>query len=327
MLRSDYPPVVAIDLGGTKIMAAVVAPGGKIISHHYCSTLADRGPEKVINRLLSAVQRVISQSAAEVNEFGGISIAAAGAMDIKKGIITASPNLPGWRNVPLRDILGNEFGITTYLINDASAAALGEYYLGVGRGMSNLVYLTVSTGVGGGIIIDGRLYIGANGSAGEIGHMTIAADGPQCSCGNYGCLEVLASGTAVAKEAVRRVELGEKSSLIEIANGKIKSITAETVSLAAKQGDYLAGEIVNDAAYYLGIGIANVINIFNPEMVIIGGGMSKMGDMLLKPARRVAKQRAFQLPARTARIVRARLGGNAGIVGAAAYVLDHQQKA
>jgi glucokinase len=180
-----------------------------------------------------------------------------------------------------------------------------------------VIYLTVSTGIGGGIIIGGELYSGADGTAGEIGHMTIEADGPQCQCGNFGCLEVLASGTAVAREAVNRINQGEKSYIAELTGGKIEKVTAEIVARAAKHGDRLACEVVTSAAVYLGIGLANLVNIFNPDMIIIGGGMSKMGDMLLKPARQTVKQRAFKLPARTVRIVKARLGGDVGVIGAA----------
>ena len=315
-------PALAIDLGGTKIMAAIVSPDGRVISRNYCPTLAVKGTKEVIDRLSSAAEGVVTKAGLRFSELAGIVIAAAGALNAEKGVITSSPNLPGWHNVPLRDILADRLGIATYMINDASAAALGEHRFGAGRGLDNLVYLTVSTGIGGGIIIGGKLYTGANGSAGEIGHMIIEADGPQCSCGNSGCLEALASGTAVAAEAVKRIGQGEASSITELAKDASKTITAKTVALAARQGDYLACDVVAKAAYYLGIGLANVVNIFNPEMVIIGGGMSQMGDMLLKPARKVVKQRAFRLPAQTVRIVRARLGGDAGVIGAAISIFD-----
>ena len=322
MFKMNSRPALAIDLGGTKIMAAIVSPDGRVISRNYCPTLAVKGTKAVIDRLSSAGEGVVTKAGLKFSELAGIVIDAAGALNAEKGVISSSPNLPGWHNVPLRDILADRLGIATYMINDASAAALGEHRFGAGRGLDNLVYLTVSTGIGGGIIIGGKLYTGANGSAGEIGHMIIEADGPQCSCGNSGCLEALASGTAVAAEAVKRIGQGEASSITELAKDASKTITAKTVALAARQGDYLACDVVAKAAYYLGIGLANVVNIFNPEMVIIGGGMSQMGDMLLKPARKVVKQRAFRLPAQTVRIVRARLGGDAGVIGAAISIFD-----
>jgi glucokinase len=201
---------------------------------------------------------------------------------------------------------------------------MGEHRFGAGKGVCNLVYLTISTGIGGGLILENRLYSGKDGTAGEIGHMTIDINGPQCSCGNYGCFEVMASGKAMAKQAVKRIRQGERSHLIEAADNNIENITAAMISSAAKQGDRLAMEIVKSSAYYLGVGLTNVVNIFNPEMIIIGGGVSKMGEMLLKPARKVVKQRAFQLPASTVRITRSYLGDDAGIIGAAAFAFNHK---
>jgi glucokinase len=326
MLASRRRSVLAIDLGGTKIIAAAVLSTGEIISRKYSLTLADEGPRPVINRLSSAVAETMAQARLKTSDIAGIGIAAAGIIDTKEGIVTTSPNLSGWRDVPLRDIIAERLGLTTYLINDASAAALGEHRFGAGRGVDNLIYLTVSTGIGGGIIIDGELYLGADGCAGEIGHMIIETHGPQCNCGKFGCLEALASGSAMTRESVRRLNQGEKSSIIELVDGRLEGITAETVSLAARQGDSLACDIVARAANYLGIGLANLVNIFNPELIVIGGGVSKMGNMLLAPARKAVRELAFKLPARTARIVRARLGSNAGIIGAAVYAFEQQPK-
>jgi glucokinase len=320
----EQKPVLTVDLGGTKIIAAVVLPDGKIISRNYCMTMADHGPEIVIDRILVAVNRATAQANLNTSDVIGIGIAAAGIMDTARGIVTTSPNLPRWYNVPLRDVIADRLGVVTYVINDANAAALGEHRFGAGVGFDNIVYLTVSTGIGGGIIIGGELYSGADGCAGEMGHMTVEANGPRCHCGNFGCLEALASGWAMAKAALRRIKNGEKSSIVELVDGRLENITAETVSAAARRGDKLAADLVAESAKYLGIGLANLVNIFNPELIVIGGGLSKMGDMLLKPAQRVLKERAFQLPAQTAHIARARLGSNAGIIGAAAYVFDQQ---
>jgi len=314
-------PVLAIDLGGTNIKSAVLLPDGRIIYFKNYPTPADKGPREVVKKILFAIRDTLGKTDLEVFRLSGIAIAAAGILDAKNGVVTSSPSLTGWHNVPLRDMIVGELGVDICLINDASAAALGEYRFGAGRGTGNLVYLTVSTGIGGGIIIDGNLYNGTDGCAGEIGHMIIEAEGPQCNCGNFGCLEILASGTAMANEAKRRISRNETSCISEFAGGNSDNITAEIVALAAKQGDSLACEVINRAAYYLGVGLANVVNIFNPEVIIIGGGVSKMGDMLLRPARKVVKQRAFRLPVRTARIVRSRLGDKAGIIGAAIYLV------
>ncbi len=315
-------PVLAIDLGGTKIITALISGKGEMIAREYCPTLAAEGPELVINRILATVDHLLNLRSLSSSQLNSISIAAAGAIDMKKGVITLSPRLPGWIDIPLRDIVEEKCKVNTFLINDANAAALGEHHFGAGKEANNLIYITVSTGVGGGIIIDGKLYFGASGGAGEIGHTTIDVNGPECSCGNIGCLEMLASGTAVAREAIRRVSQGEKSSLTEMVEGKIENITAETVSLAAQNGDFLALEIIGKIASYLGAGMVNLVNIFNPEIIIVGGGMAKMGDLLFVPVRRIVKERAFQLLAQTVRIVPAQLGDDAGVFGAAIFAFQ-----
>jgi len=193
-----------------------------------------------------------------------------------------------------------------------------------GKGVNNLIYLTVSTGIGGGIITNGELYSGVSGGAGEVGHMTIDVNGPVCSCGNNGCLEVLASGKAMAREAIRRIGNGERSALTEMVGGEIDSITAEEVSSVAQAGDSLALEVVSQAAMYLGVGLANLVNIFNPEMIVIGGGVARMGDLLLAPAREVVRKRAFPLSVQAVRIVNAQNIDEAGLLGVAAFAFQHR---
>jgi len=312
-------PVLAIDIGGTKIIAAIISSKGKIVAKEYHPTLAGEGVQAIIGWLFLAIDNLLKKNNIDPSQLHSISIAAAGAIDFDRGVVTSSPNLPGWHNVPLRDIVSRKYKVNTFLINDANAAALGEHEFGAGRGVNNLILLTVGTGIGGGIIINGRLYSGPSGSAGEIGHMTIDVNGPRCSCGNIGCLEMLASGTAIAREAIRRISQGEDSSLTHLVKGKIENITAEKVEAAARGGDSLASEVISQAATYLGVGMVNLVNIFNPEMIIVGGGVAKMGELLLEPARQVVKGRAFPLLAQAVRIVSAQLGEDAGVLGAAAF--------
>jgi glucokinase len=320
MPQDKTKPVLAVDLGGTKIKAAIVLPDGKITHSRNYLTQAKDGCQEVINKVVFAIEETMAKSKLEFTELYGLIIASAGILDIKNGIVTASPSLPGWNNVSLGNILTDILGVQINMINDASAAAVGEHCFGAGKGLKNLIYLTVSTGIGGGIIINGKLYSGIDGCAGELGHMVIEANGPQCNCGNYGCLEILASGSAIAKDAQNRIKSGADSSLNEL---RIDSISAEKIARAAKQGDKLAREVVNKAAYYLGIGISNIVNIFNPEMVIVGGGVSKMGEIFLGPARKEVEQRAFSLPAQTTSIVSSYLGDDAGIIGAAISLFDN----
>lgn len=315
---------VGVDIGGTKILAAVVTPQGEILAREKRATMADEGPEAVISRLIGAIEAALSLAGTEPARLAAIGIAVAGMALPGEGVVAFSPNLRGWRDVPLRDIVARQLGVSTFLINDASAAALGEHCYGAGRGVNNLVYVTVGTGIGGGVIIDGKLYCGACGVAGEVGHMTIDVDGPRCNCGNFGCLEALASGTAVAREAKRHVAEGAETCLPQLVGGELEMITAETVFQAAQKGDPLALEIIAQAASYLGIGLANLVNLFNPELIIVGGGLAHMGNMLLSPALRVIRERAFEVPAQAVRLVTAQLGGSSGVLGAVAFALQQE---
>ena len=315
-------PVLAVELGGTKIIAAIISDQGQVMARERYLTLADEGPQSVISRILSAIDHLLSLRKIVSSQLNSISIAAAGAIDFEKGLVTSSPNLPGWCNIPLRDMVKEKYRVSTFLINDASAVALGEHHFGAGKGVNNLILLTLGTGIGGGIIINGKLYAGPCGSAGEIGHMTVDVNGPRCSCGNIGCLEMLVSGTAVSREAIRRIRQGERSSLTKIVEGEIENITAEKIGVAAQDGDSLALEVILKAANYLGVGMVNLVNIFNPEMIIVGGGMARMGNLLLNPARQVVGERAFQLPAQAVRIVPAQLGDDAGVLGAAIFAFQ-----
>jgi len=321
-MRNCDLPVLAVDLGGTKILTALVSNSGEIIARRHCLTLADEGPTPVIERLLSAIDSILRLESLKPSNLDSISIAAAGAVDLEKGLVTLSPNLPGWHDVPLGEVVRERCGVRVFLVNDASAAALGEHRFGSGKGVKNLVFLTIGTGIGGGIIINGELYQGISGSAGEIGHMTIDLNGLHCACGNTGCLETLASGTAIAREAKRRINQGENSSLVDIAAGKMDKITAEKVGVAARDGDALSLDVIAEAGACLGAGLVNLVNIFNPEMIVIGGGVAKLGELLLEPARQVVKERAFPVSARAVRVVAARLGEEAGIYGAAVFARE-----
>jgi glucokinase len=317
--RKSRLPVLALDIGGTKLITALISPRGEMLAREYSLTLAEEGPAAVIRRIISAIDNLLALQNMTLGQVEALSIAAAGPIDMAEGVVSDSPNLPGWRNIPLRNIVKDRFGIDTYLINDAKAAVLGEHRFGAGQGVNNLIYITVSTGIGGGIITNGKLYFGQSGGAGEVGHMTIDTNGPECTCGNIGCWETLASGKALAREAIRRLGAGEKSSLTDMVADGIENITAKEISLAAQSGDSFAQSVIARTAYYLGVGLVNLVNIFNPEMIIVGGGLSKMGDLLLEPARQVVRERAFTLLARAVRIVPAKLGDDAGVFGAAFF--------
>ncbi|MDD5127936.1 MAG: ROK family protein [Dehalococcoidales bacterium] len=318
MLESmnQQPFILGFDLGGTKLLTAIVDAAGYIVSRHQVPT--PQGVDAVVKAMAESANQVIAEARLTDAEVDAIGIGVAGPSSPESGIVFTSPHLPGWQDVPLRDIIARDLGRPAFLINDARAAALGELYYGAAKGMRHFIYVTISTGIGGGIVIDGKLYLGATGTAGEIGHMTIQADGPLCNCGNHGCWESLASGSALARAAAQRIKDGDKSAIIDIA-GDVTKITAETVQRAAEQDDALAQELIARTGYYFGTGLANLINIFNPQMIVIGGGLANMGDMLLQPAFKAAGERAFKAPYQAVRFARAALGGDSGVLGAAAF--------
>jgi len=320
------PLILGVDLGGTKILTAVTDSEGKMLSRDHHITPAQKGHEAVIQSILESAHRVLEQANVAISELTAIGVGAPGLSNPETGILFTSPNLPGWRNVPLKDIMQERLGKRTFVINDANAAALGEFYFGAARGVRNFIYITLSTGIGGGIITDGKIYSGASGAAGEVGHMTINDEGLICNCGNRGCWETLASGTALAREARHRIKEGVRTSILEYAEGDVEKVTAQVIHSAAEQGDSLAKELIARTGYYVGVGLANLINIFNPELIVIGGGLSNIGNMLLEPAFKVAGERAYEEAFKAVRFASAELGRNSGVLGAAAFALQEMKK-
>jgi glucokinase len=319
-LRSDAGDLaIGIDLGGSKILAAVIDRQGQVLSADRSTTPASKGHEAVIRSIVASANSALEGASVSPSQWIAVGVGAPGLVNPETGIVATSPHLPGWCDISLRDLIQERLGKRTFLINDANAAAIGELCFGAARNARNFIYITLSTGIGGGIVIDGKVYSGAIGAAGEVGHMTIYDDGPQCNCGNRGCWEALASGTALAREARQRIGEGACTSILKCAGGQGEKITAEAVHRAAKQGDGLARELIERTGYYVGVGLANLINIFNPELIVIGGGLSNIGDMLFEPALRVAGERAYQAAFRAVRFAPAELGANSGVIGAAAH--------
>jgi glucokinase len=322
MKEDDQRFVLGIDLGGTKILSAVIDAEGRILSRDQTVTPAAQGLERVLEAMKASGDRALTRIGKKGSEISAVGIGAPGPSNPGKGIIFTSPNLPGWDNVPITTLAEQLFNRRVFLINDANAAALAEHRFGSGRGTSNLVYITVSTGIGGGIIIGGKLYAGAIGTAGELGHMTINDKGPLCNCGNYGCWEALASGTAIARQARIDIDKGTKTLVRDLVSGDLEKVSAEVVRIAAAQGDSMAKELISQTGYYLGVGLANLINIFNPELIVIGGGVSNMGDMLLAPAFETAGKKAYRAAFDAVRFTSPELGGDSGVLGAAVLALE-----
>ncbi|HZK12263.1 MAG TPA: ROK family protein [Atribacterota bacterium] len=310
---------IGVDLGGTNITSAIINRQGEIASSLKIRTLAEKGKEATIKRIIKAIYENIAQSAIAPDDIIGIGIGAPGPLDIKRGIINFAPNLPGWRDVPLKKILEDKFNMKIFLENDANAAAWGERCFGAGQGINDLVCFTLGTGIGGGIIIDGKIYHGNNCGAGELGHMTVNKSGPRCNCGNYGCLEAYSSATGVKNRIIDRIKKGIKSEFLNFDNDNLfDSLRLKSIFQAARKGDILTSDIVEDAISYLGIAIANIANILNPEMVVLVGGITNEGNKLLIPLIKEVKKRAFYSNYKSLKIVIGKLAGNAGVVGAAA---------
>jgi glucokinase len=315
--------IVGVDLGGTKIMVGALSEDG---SQHFgmrsIPTHSEQGSDVVVDRIVGAIEGVILDTIAETNaarkDFVGIGMGAPGPLDRERGIVVVAPNL-GWRDFPLRDLVSGRLGLPVTLDNDANCATVGEWWQGAARGGRTVVGFTIGTGIGGGVIIDGSLFHGASDVAGEVGHTTIELNGRYCKCGNYGCLEAYASGPAIATRA-REVLVREESAsaLPSMVGGQLDLITAQTVYDAAKQGDAVAQEIVRDTARYLGAGIASLLNILNPDTVVVAGGVTAAGDTLFVPLRAEVRRRAFRPAVEAARILPAELPGTAGVVGAVA---------
>lgn len=311
--------IVGIDLGGTNFRACLADREGNLIRRESWPTEAQEGHAAVSRRLDAAVRHIAGPDLARV---AGVGVGAPGPLDPWRGVIIAAPNLPGWVDVPLRDDMQSGLGLPVYLGNDANLAALGEFRFGVGRGYSHLVYITVSTGVGGGVIVDGRLLLGAKGLAAEIGHMVIDLKGPRCACGNYGCLEAMASGTAIAREARARMRDGAPTVLWELAKGDLEAVDAVLVEQAARAGDAFALGLLREAGYYLGVGVVNVLHLFDPEIVVVGGGVSRAGELIFGPLRETVQARAMPGYRERSHIVPAGLGDDAGLMGAVALVMS-----
>ncbi|HEV8573408.1 MAG TPA: ROK family protein, partial [Dehalococcoidia bacterium] len=305
----------ALDLGGTKLRAVVADLGGNISGEIIRPSEANDGPELVIARMIETLEAACAEAGVEVSRLAAVGVASPGALDLVRGLVFEAPQLPGWDGVPLIEIMSERLGIPALLENDANAAALGENRFGAGRGTRFMVYLTISTGVGGGIIIDGKVYHGLSGAAGELGHMIVWFNGPRCLCGERGCLEAIASGTGLAWRARDLVEAGEAAGLARVLREK-GELDADEIADAARAGDEDARRLFDEAGLYLGIALSNYVNIFNPEIIVLGGGvLTGAGDLFFEHAERIMRQLARKEPLKYVRLERATLGDRSGPLG------------
>jgi len=314
----DY--AIASDLGATNLRIGLVSMKGQLEQKIELETPQDN-PDEVINLIVNAVSRLDIKNKA----VSGIGVGIGGLVDFDNGKVLYAPNFT-FKNIYLKEILSSKFKLPVFIDNDANTAALGEKVFGSGKNIDNMVLLTLGSGIGGGIIIDGQIYRGSSGVAGEIGHMIIQIGGPKCMCGNEGDLESLASGRALDREARKAVRNSKDSLMFKLADGNIERVNGILVTKAALQGDELANKLISQHAQKLAVGLANVVNIFDPELIVLSGGMSETGNLLLSPAKKALKNLIFADIKNVTKIVFGDLGPEAGILGAAALVFKQLEE-
>jgi glucokinase len=315
------PLYASIDLGGTKIAAALATADGQIVCERTVPTHSHEGPQAILGRMAVLINELAAQLGSRPVALG---MGMPGWVDLANGVSKYMPNLLGqWRDVPVREILAPQIGCPVYLLNDVRMATLAELTYGHGKDTPGLtmVFFAIGTGIGGGVAVDGKLRLGAFGSAGELGHLTVVPDGPWCVCGNRGCLETLASGPAITAAGVRVLLLGNSLHLHELTGGDLAKVNPLVMAQAAALGDVAVAEVIADAAEYIGIAVTNVIGTLHPEMVVLGGGVAEIGDLLFDTVRATVKRRFHMFPPDDVRIVPSKLGVRAGIWGGIALAV------
>lgn len=308
---------IGIDVGGTNVKIALVDDKGSILYSNSVPTRAEMGYEYTVNNIKQAIRDLMSET--KVTGIEGIGFDFPGQIDYKNGIVRLAPNIPGWVNIPIAKIIEDEFKIPTRIDNDVHCAALGELNFGAGKGCENFICMTVGTGIGSGIVINGKLVRGASNAAGELGHIKLQMhEGPLCGCGDHGCLEAFASGPSIVAMAEEYIMGGKSTKFRELASGG--EITPFIVAEAAKQGDPVARRIFARIGEYIGFGLSSVVNLLNPEKIIIGGGVADAGDILLDPIKETIKKRAMVVAGSAVEIVPAKLGNTAGVIGASLLI-------
>lgn len=312
--------VIGVDLGGTYIKNAVLDRDGNILLKSKIETGEDASPEIIVEHIVEDIDNCIAKLQIKKEDIMGVGVGSPGVMDSREGIVYFSPNLPLWRNVPLKSMIRAKTGLPTVINNDANAAAFGEHWKGAGQGAANMLLYTLGTGIGGGVIINHKLYAGTEGYGGELGHITVDPNGYPCGCGNHGCLEALASVTSLLRRARQGIENGVDTSLTaDLENNNLSGLT---ITNAARNGDTFAIELLAETGRALGIAAASMINVFNPEIILYGGGLSGAGDLILLPLINEAKKRSLHKPFQGVQIKLASLGNDAGFMGAAALLME-----
>lgn len=317
--------LLGIDIGGTNIKIALVDKKGRIKAKKIFPTADFKGKRAFIERIAGEIKKLLAEYGIVKKDIIGVGVGAPGAVDIRSGTVHYLTNIPDWREVPLGNILKKELGLLTFVDNDVNVMALGELFFGSGIGAKNMLCVTLGTGVGGGLILEGRLYRGSSSAAGELGHVPINIVGPRCNCGSWACVEAYVGNNYIVRDVITQIKNGEKTLIKKLVNGKLSKITPEIISRAARFGDRFAKEIWRDVGNKVGTALAGVVNLLNVEKIVIGGGVAEAGKILFDSIKKTIAARAMKLPAKTVKIVKAKLRRDAGLIGAAALVLYEER--
>jgi glucokinase len=315
---------IGCDMGGTNLRAAIVdVENGSLLQQTTIPTLASDGHEAVMERMTGLFLQLIQSAGMQNEEIGGIGIGVPGVLDLEKGETLFLPNLPGtWPHIPLRNRIAKLTGLPVTLLNDVRSITNGEWRFGAGRGLDTIAVFAIGTGIGGGLVINGQLHLGIGGTGGELGHTMIDYNGPKCGCGNQGCLEAYASGPAIAAMGRKAVAQGLTTLIADLCEHDPNRITSELIARAARAGDGIAKNIFEKAGFYLGIAAANICAAIGPRRIIIGGGVSQAGELLLDPIRRCLREHVFIMPVDQVEVVPSQLGNNAGVIGVACWAAN-----
>lgn len=319
-INPDAGRVVGVDMGASHVHVVLADLRGKILLESEASFNIADGPELCLQHMVGLVSKLLAHAGCAWVDIRAVGIGVPGPVVTAQGIVSSPPIMPGWDGFPIRSYLEEQWRKPVMIDNDADLGALGEWMFGAGRGESNLAYIKVGTGIGCGLMIDGKIYHGVLGTAGEIGHVTVSQDGPPCKCGNYGCLEVMAGGRAIAQRAELVVKAGQRTSLADLPRDK--GLTAQDVAHAAQQGDLISQQLLSDAGRHIGSALASLINLLNPALILIGGGVAGAGDFLLNPIREAVQQRSLRASLAATRIRQAELGVHSVAMGAVALALN-----
>ncbi len=311
--------IAGVDMGATHLRAVITDFGAHVIAEKEIPFDIKQGPENCISQADQLLQELLSSKRISLDMLSAVGLGVPGPISSDAGMVIAPPIMPGWDRFPIRDTLETLWKRPVSMNNDAELGALGEWAYGAGRGARDLAYIKVGTGSGAGLLIDGLIYRGSTGSAGEIGHLTMNNKGPQCTCGNYGCLEAYSGGHAIAQQAIDAIQSGKRTQISRI---PIEKIAAKDVASAAQRGDLVAQQIMEKAGEHLGVAIAGLVNIFNPDMIVVGGGVAQIGDLFLEPVRKTVAERSLPAAANNVRITTALLGRRSSSLGAIVQALS-----